>query len=136
MEEFWEEIDKKKEEIKEKKEKKNKKEQEKFEMCKNFKPSYVSHFTEMASEEYNKLLEKEQNKRDEIHGLKELKNSYAEKVRKKPPEVDEKLKKERMDKIIAIDNPKLVQVKDTLVNRNKNKRKRILLKKKGPKQAF
>ena len=132
LEEFWEEIDKKKEEIKEKKEKKNKKEQEKFEMCKNFKPSYVSHFTEMASEEYNKLLEKEQNKRDEIHGLKELKNNYAEKVRKKPPEVDEKLKKERMDKIIAIDNPKLVQVKDTLVNRNKNKRKRILLKKRDP----
>ena len=132
LEEFWEEIDKKKEELKVKKEKKNKKEQEKFEMCKNFKPSYVSHFTEMASEEYNKLLEKEQNKRDEIHGLKELKNNYAEKVRKKQPEVDEKLKKERMDKIIAIDNPKLVQVKDTLVNRNKNKKKRILLKKRDP----
>ena len=120
LEEFWEEIDKKKEEIKEKKEKKNKKEQEKFEMCK------------MASEEYNKLLEKEQAKRDEIQGLNELKNNYAEKVRKKQPEVDEKLKKERMDKIIAIDNPKLVQVKDTLVNRNKNKRKRILLKKRDP----
>jgi hypothetical protein len=86
----------------------------------------------MASEEYNKLLEKEQTKREEIHGLNELKNSYAEKVRKKQPEVDEKLKKERMDKIIAIDNPKLVQVKDTLVNRNKNKRKRILLKKRDP----
>ena len=132
LEEFWEEIDKKKEELKVKKEKKNKKEQEKFEMCKNFKPSYVSHFTEMASEEYNRLLEKEQTKREEIHGLKELKNNYAEKVRKRQPEVDEKLKKERMDKIIAIDNPKLVQVKDTLVNRNKNKRKRILLKKRDP----
>ena len=132
LEEFWEQIDKKKEELKVKKEKENKKEQEKFEMCKNFKPSYVSHFTEMASEEYNKLLEKEQTKREEIHGLNELKNSYAEKVRKKQPEVDEKLKKERMDKIIAIDNPKLVQVKATLVNRKKNKRKRILLKKMDP----
>jgi hypothetical protein len=132
LEEFWEEIEKKKEELREKKEKKNKKEQEKFEKAKNYKPSYVSHFTEMASEEYNKLLEKEQTKREEIHGLKELKINYAEKVRKKQPEVDEKLKKERMDKIIAIDNPKLVQVKDTLVNRNKNKRKRILLKKRDP----
>ena len=132
LEEFWENIDKKKEELKVKKEKENKKEQEKFEMCRNFKPSYVSHFTEMASEEYNKLLEKEQAKRDEIHGLNELKNSYAEKVRKKQPEVDEKLKKERMDKIIAIDNPKLVQVKATLVNRKKNRKKRILLKKRDP----
>ena len=132
LQEFWEQIDKKKEEIKEKKEKKNKKEQEKFEMCKNYQPSYISHFTEMASEEYNKLMEKDQAKRDEIHGLKELKNNYAEKVRKRQPEVDEKLKKERMDKIIAIDNPKLVQVKDTLVNRNKNKRKRVLLKKRDP----
>ena len=77
-------------------------------------------------------MEKEQAKRDEIQGLNELKNNYAEKVRKKQPEVDEKLKKERMDKIIAIDNPKLVQVKDTLVNRNKNKKKRILLKKRDP----
>lgn len=132
LQEFWEEIDKKKEEIKEKKEKKNKKELEKLEMSKNYKPSYVSHFTEMATEEYNKLIEKEQAKRDEIHGLKELKINYAEKVRKRQPEVDEKLKKERMDKIIAIDNPKLVQVKDTLVNRNKNKKKRILLKKRDP----
>lgn len=132
LQEFWEEIEKKKEELKEKKEKKNKKEQEKFEMSKNYKPSYVSHFTEMATEEYNKLMDKEQTKREEIHGLKELKNNYAEKVRKRQPEVDEKLKKERMDKIIAIDNPKLVQVKDTLVNRNKNKRKRILLKKRDP----
>ena len=132
LQEFWEEIEKKKEELKEKKEKKNKKEQEKFEMSKNYKPSYVSHFTEMATEEYNKLMDREQTKREEIHGLKELKNNYAEKVRKRQPEVDEKLKKERMDKIIAIDNPKLVQVKDTLVNRNKNKRKRILLKKRDP----
>lgn len=132
LQEFWEEIEKKKEELKEKKEKKNKKEQEKFEISKNYKPSYVSHFTEMATEEYNKLMDREQTKREEIHGLKELKNNYAEKVRKRQPEVDEKLKKERMDKIIAIDNPKLVQVKDTLVNRNKNKRKRILLKKRDP----
>jgi len=132
LQEFWEEIDKKKEELKVKKEKENKKELEKFEMSKNYKPSYVSHFTEMASEEYNKLLEKEQAKKDEIQGLKELKNNYAEKVRKRKPEIDEKLKKERMDKIIAIDNPKLVQVKDTLINRNKNRKKRILLKKRDP----
>ena len=132
LEEFWEEIEKKKEELKEKKEKKNKKEQEKFEMSKNYKPSYVSHFTEMTNEEYNKLMDREQTKKDEIQGLKKLKNNYAEKVRKRQPEVDEKLKKERMDKIIAIDNRKLVQVKDTLVNRNKNKRKRILLKKRDP----
>jgi len=61
------------------KEKKDKKEMEKFEMCKSYKPSYVSQFNEMVDDEYNKLMEKEKIKKDEIMALKKLKEDYGKK---------------------------------------------------------
>ena len=132
LEIFWTKIDEKKEELKKKKEKKDKKELEKFEMAKNFKPSYVSQFNEMIEEENNKIREKIQNRRDEIEGLIKLKNDYANTIRNdKKPSVNEKLKKERMDKIVSLENPKLVQIKETLLKRKK--RKKYILKKKEKK---
>ena len=128
LEEFWNKVEEKKEELKKMKLTRDREEAEKFELAKSYKPSYVSTFTEQAEEEYTKMVEKEKLRKEEILGLKELKKSYAEKV--KQPSVNEKLKKERMDKIIALEKPQLVQIKDTLVKR---KYKKIILKKRtGP----
>ena len=135
LEIFWTKIDEKKEELKKKKEKKNKKELEKFEMAKNFKPSYISQFNEMIEEENNKIREKIQNRKDEIEGLVKLKNDYANTIRNdKKPSVNEKLKKERMDKIVSLEKPKLVQIKETLLRRKKGKKgKKYILKKREKK---
>ena len=122
LQSFRNKVDEKKEELKKLKEIRDKDELEKFELAKNYQPSYVSHFNDMVEEEINKLKEKEKNRKEEILGLKELKVHYADKIReKKRPGIDEKLKKERMDKIVALENPKLVQIKDTLVKRKKKK---------------
>jgi len=127
LQSFRNKVDEKKEELKKLKEIRDKEELEKFELAKNYQPSYVSHFNDMVEEEINKLKEKEKNRKEEILGLKELKVHYADKIReKKRPGIDEKLKKERMDKIVALENPKLVQIKDTLVKR---KKKKYILKK-------
>ena len=133
LENFWVKIDEKKEELKKIKEKKDKKEMEKFEMCKSYKPSYVSQFNEMVDDEYNKLMEKEKIKKDEIMALKKLKEDYGKKRSQVKYDINEKLKKERMDKILILENPKLVQIKDTFKEKLKNgKKKRILLKKRDP----
>ena len=128
LEKFLADIEKKKEELKIKKEKRDKKEIDLMEMCKNYKPSYTSKFTEMVDNEYINNLEKERIKKDNIMHYNSLKLDCAKKANKKY-EVDEKLKKERMDRIIALENPKLVQIKDTL---NRKKGKKIVLKKRDP----
>ena len=127
LQEFWEEIEKKKEILKEKKEKRDQKENELFEMAKNYKPSYVSCYSEMIDEENMKFLEKERIKKDEILQRVEKRKEIGEDIRKKKHyEIDEKLQRERMDRIAAIENPKLFQIKETLKKQKKN---RILLKK-------
>jgi len=127
LQEFWEEIEKKKEILKEKKEKRDQKENELFEMAKNYKPSYVSSYSEMIDEENMKYLEKERIKKDEILQRVEKRKEIGEDIRKKKHyEIDENLQRERMDRIAAIENPKLFQIKETLKKQKKN---RILLKK-------
>ena len=133
LENFLTKIEEKKEEIKKKKEIKNRKELAKFEMAKNFKPSYISHFNEIIEEENNKMREKEKNKKEEIEGLKDLKENYATNIRKtRQPTINEILKKERMDKIVALENPKLVQIKDTLLKRKKKKKIILIKREKKP----
>lgn len=127
LQEFWDEIEKKKELLKEKKEKRDQKEMELFEMAKNYKPSYVSNFSEMIDEENLQFMEKEQIKKEKILQRVEKRKEIGEDIRKKKHyEIDEKLQRERMDRIAAIENPKLFQIKETLKKQKKN---RILLKK-------
>ena len=127
LQEFWDEIEKKKEILKVKKEKRDQKEAELFEMAKNFKPSYFSSYSEMIEEENLKNMEKEKIKKDEILQRVEKRKEIGEDIRKKKHyEIDEKLQRERMDRIAAIENPKLFQIKETLKKQKKN---RILLKK-------
>ena len=133
LQDFWTKIDEKKEELKIKKEKKERKEMEKFEMAKSFKPSYIGHFAEMIDEEYTKFREKEQNRKDEIMGNKLLKENFGKKLLKRHYIINENLKQERLNKILALENPKLVQIKDTFHKKLQNSRKkRILLKKRDP----
>ena len=129
LQDFWTKIDEKKEELKKIKEKRDAKETEKYEMAKNFKPNYISQFYEMASDDYKKFNEKEKIKNDDIMLLKKIKEDYGTKRSKVHYSVNEKLKKERMDKILILENPKLVQIKDTFKKKiNNSRKKRILLK--------
>ena len=129
LQDFLTKIDEKKEKLKIIKEKKDAKEAEKFEMAKNFKPNYIGQFYEMASDEYKKFVEKEKIKKDDIMLLKKIKDDYGTKRSKVQYSVNEKLKKERMDNILILENPKLVQIKDTFKKKiNNSRKKRILLK--------
>ena len=129
LQDFWTKIDEKKEELKKIKEKRDAKETEKYEMAKNFKPNYISQFYEMASDDYKKFNEKEKIKNDDIMLLKKIKEDYGTKRSKVHYSVNEKLKKERMDNILILENPKLVQIKDTFKKKiNNSRKKRILLK--------
>ena len=125
---------KKKEELKKMKEKRDKEELEKFEMAKNYKPSYISKYNELINTENDKIKEKEQMKKDEIMALKELRVDFGKKVRaNRQPNINEILKKERMDNILLIENPKLVQIKDTFNQKLKKKKyKKLVLKKRDP----
>ena len=126
LEQFIADIDKKKEELKIKKEERDKKEKELFKMCESYKPSYVSQFTEMVDNDYIINLEKERIKKEDIMIRKINQLDFAKRAYK-IYNVDENLMKERTDRIVALKNPKLVQIKDTL--NKKNKKKKILLKK-------
>jgi hypothetical protein len=133
LQDFWTKIDEKKEEIKKKKEIKEKKEMEKFEMAKSFKPSFIGHFSEMIDEEFTKFREKEQNRKEEIMGNKLLKENFGKKLLKRHYIINEHLKQERLNKILVLENPKLVQIKDTFHKKLQNSRKkRVLIKKRDP----
>ena len=129
LEDFLVDIEKKKEQLKIKKEKRDKEELEKFEMARNYKPSYVSKFNEMTDNEVINNLEKEKIKKDEIMLFRNQKIECAKKANKKYI-IDEKLKKERIERIVAIENPKLVQIKYTLKKNEKLKQSKLIEKKK------
>jgi hypothetical protein len=79
LQNFWEQIDIKKEEYKKKKEIDEQKEREKFEAAKNFKPKYVSKYDEQTDEEVRNVLDKKKIKKEYINGLNELKINFAKK---------------------------------------------------------
>ena len=128
LQEFLDKIEKKKQKLREEKEKRDQKETELFEMAKNYKPT--CNYNEQMDEEYFQTQNQEKLKMEEILQRVERMKEVGEDIRKKKRYViDEKLQRDRMDRIAAIENPKLFQVKETL---KKQKGKRILLKKRDP----
>ena len=135
LEDFLVDIDKKKVELKLKKEKRDEEELKKFEMAKNYKPTYVSKYNEMSNNEVINYLDKEKNKKDEIMLLRNLKIEYAKKANKKYI-INENLKKERIERIVAIENPNLIQIKDTLKRKEKTNHLKLLEKEKNKPSWF
>lgn len=91
-------------------------------------PKYISPFFEKAESESKKVQDESEARREKAEILKKRQNDYCDKVQKtKKPAINEKLKKERLDKIKQLQNP--APVKDTLHQR---KKPRIILKKKDP----
>ena len=116
---FREQVDIKLEEIKQEKEKRDYKEKEKFEAAKNFKPSYQSKYSAKKDEEIkHNLIEERKQRKEKIEALMEKKNDFAHK-KVHQPSINETKKKERLDLIEKIDQPKLFQVKYTLKNKEK-----------------
>ena len=122
LEHFKEQIDTKKEELKKEKEIKEMKEKEKFEAAKNFKPKYKSKYNDKIDEELHNIITDQKNKKEMYNGLTQMKTEYAKK-KVHQPGINEAKKKERLDKIVKLEQPKLFQIKYTLKKQEKNKPK-------------
>ena len=119
LENFREQVDIKLGEIKQKKEKRDFKEKEKFEAAKNFKPSYQSKYTKNEDEEIkHNIVEEKKQKKEKVDALMEKKKNFGTK-KVHQPSINEAKKKERLDNIVKLDQPKLFQVKYTLKNKEK-----------------
>ena len=93
-------------------------------------PTYVSSFSEAASNEAKKLEEEEILKGERIQTLIKLKKDFSNQIKEeKQPPINKKLKQKRLEEIDKLENPKNFLVKATL---SKRKKKRILLKKRDP----
>ena len=122
LKDFYEQIDTKKEELKKKKEIRDQKEKEKYEAAKNFRPKYTSRYNKQTDEELYNQIDEKNNKKEIINGLIELKQKYAQKNIHQPS-INEAKKKERLDNIVKLEQPKLFQVKYTLKKQERNKSK-------------
>ena len=134
LQNFREQIEIKKEEIKKLKEEKDSKEKEKFEVAKHFKPSYKSKYDEKTDDELHNKITEQQNKQIIIQGLTEKKNDFGKKVHQ--PTVNEAKKKERLDVIVKLKQPELFQVKYTLKKKEKEKEKEKSTEKKSLKWLY
>ena len=134
LQNFREQIEIKKEEIKKLKEEKDSKEKEKFEVAKHFKPSYKSKYDEKTDDELHNKITEQQNKQIIIQGLTEKKNDFGKKVHQ--PTVNEAKKKERLDIIVKLKQPELFQVKYTLKKKEKEKEKEKSTEKKSLKWLY
>lgn len=84
-------------------------------------PVYVSPTYDLGEKELLSNIEKEEEKKKIQEGLKEKKNLYSQEIiEKKQPKVNEKLKKERIDIIRSLENPKEV-LKENLLFQRRNK---------------
>ena len=127
IKEFAVKIDEQKEKNNLKAEENKKKLNEEWKTRKNSLPP-CSRSVEINENE-NKL-EAEESKKEKIENLIKNKKDYSNKIKEsKQPMVNEMLKKQRIDKIYELENPKLVKPKINLIN---YKKKRILLKKRDP----
>lgn len=125
IQEFAKNFEEKKYQNEKKSEENRKKLMEDWRKAKENLPQYYNPLYKSVTE--GESSELEENKKEKIEALIKNKKNYSELVKEeRKPIVSEKLKKERMDKIFALENPKEVQVKATLV---KQKNKRIILKK-------
>ena len=130
IKEFAENFDEKKEKYNLQAEEKKKKLLEEWKTRKNNLPSYVNPALEINEEENRSKLENEELKKEKIEALIKNKKNYSTQIQEeRQPVINEKLKKQRMDKIKALEDPRSVQVKCNLIN---YKKKRILLKKRDP----
>ena len=102
---FWEQIDIKKEELKKKKELIEEKEKEKFEAVKNFKAKYKSKYSQQNDEEMYNIIDEKNNIKENVH----------------QPRINEVKKKERLENIVKLEQPKLFQIKYTLKKQEKEK---------------
>jgi hypothetical protein len=126
IKEFTKKIDEKKEKDEQEREQKKMEIKEKWKKNKdnlpkcNFIPSNEDEFISLSENE--KIKKKEENKVRNIE-----KKNYGEMIREKhAPEIDENLKNQREKIIFSLEEPKKCQVKYTM---NKQKKKRVLLKK-------
>ena len=90
-------------------------------------PKFKNHLLKIADEESKKLLEEDENHKNKLKEYVKAKKAYSELLKDKKPEVSEKLKKEREEKIKQL-TQKII-VKDTLYDYKKD---RILLVKRDP----
>ena len=117
---FWEQIDIKKEELKKKKELRDEKEKEKFEAVKNFKAKYKSKYNQQTDEEMRNIIEEKNNKKEYLIALNDSKMKYI-KENIHQPQINEVKKKERLEAIVKLEQPKLFQIKYTLKKHEKEK---------------
>ena len=94
---------------------------------KNDLPKFKNHLLKIADEESKKLIEEDEKHKKLMQEYMKAKKDYSETLKDKKPEISEKLKKEREDKIKQL-TQKII-VKDTLYNYKKD---RILLVKRDP----
>jgi hypothetical protein len=117
---FWEQIDIKKEELKRKKEIKEQQEKEKFDAVKNFKAKYQSKYNQETDEEMHNEVDEKNNKKEILKARNESKNLYIKQYVHQPS-INEVKKKERLEKIVKLEQPKLFQIKYTLKKQERNK---------------
>ena len=117
---FWEQIDIKKEELKKKKELRDEKEKEKFEAVKNFKAKYKSKYNQQTDEEMRNIIEEKNNKKEYLIALNDSKMKFI-KENIHQPQINEVKKKERLEAIVKLEQPKLFQIKYTLKKHEKEK---------------
>ena len=117
---FWEQIDIKKEELKKKKELRDEKEKEKFEAVKNFKAKYKSKYNQQTDEEMRNIIEEKNNKKEYLIALNDSKMKFIKKNIHQP-QINEVKKKERLEAIVKLEQPKLFQIKYTLKKHEKEK---------------
>ena len=117
---FWEQIDIKKEELKKKKELRDEKEKEKFEAVKNFKAKYKSKYNQQTDEEMHNIIDEKNNKKEYLIALNDSKMKYIKEFIHQP-QINEIKKKERLEAIVKLEQPKLFQIKYTLKKHEKEK---------------
>ena len=123
--EFQKKVDQRKEKDDQEREVKRK---EMLENWKSMKSSLPKCNFESIAEKEQKRKEEEEKKKQQIHALRVEKVNYGDKIReKRSPEISDHLKNQREKIIKALEEPKSAQIKYTL---NKQKNKRILIKKK------
>ena len=120
LQNFWEQIDIKKEELKKKKELRDEKEKEKFEAVKNFKAKYKSKYNQQTDEEMRNIIEEKNNKKEYLIALNDSKMKFIKKNIHQP-QINEVKKKERLEAIVKLEQPKLFQIKYTLKKHEKEK---------------
>ena len=117
---FWEQIDIKKEELKKKKELRDEKEKQRFDALNNLKAKYKSKYNQQTDEEMHNIIDEKNNKKETAIINNNSKMKYI-KENVHQPRINEVKKKERLENIVKLEQPKLFQIKYTLKKQEKEK---------------